>query len=340
MYWWILLAIIPLVSSSEYLLHVLISAMTLASLASSWNLMVGYAGIFSFGHQAFFGLGAYSSALLAMRIGLSPWLGLLVAGLAAVVAGLIIAVPCLRLRAAPYVAIATLGFAEIARVMVANLVNITRGELGLWGIPPLFPGVARQPYYYTILLILGGILYTMLWIDRSPLGLALRAVGDSEDAAESLGVDVAYIKIATFVISSFMAGVTGAFYAHYVVILTPSSVLSVGLMVEIMAVTLLGGIGTIFGPPVSAIIITLALELMRGLGDYRLLLYGALITLLIIFMPEGLAPYMRKWQAIFWRKILVARQSAVSTKTAMTVNAPSQQDGPSHAKAKTRQGGK
>lgn len=294
-YWGSLLVILPLIYPDAYFLHIMIVSMFMAALASSWNLMLGYAGIFSFGHQAFFGLGAYVSSLLAMHVDLSPWLGMLAAGVAAAVISLIIAIPCLRLRAAPYVAIATLSFSEICRIIAMNLVDITRGELGLWGIPALFPGGSRVPYYYTMLAILIVVLLAMGRIDKSSLGLALRSVRESEDAAETLGVDVAQTKILAFVISSFMAGIVGAFYAHYLVILTPSSVLSVRIMVEIVTITLLGGLGTLVGPVVAAFGLTLGLEYMRLLGDYRLLLYGAGMVLLIMLMPEGVGPRLRAW---------------------------------------------
>ena len=288
--WLVLLMPAPLIYPDAYFLGILINGMMLAGLAASWNLMLGFAGIFSFGHQAFFGLGAYISALVAMRLGVSPWLTMPLAGVVVAAVSLVIAVPCLRLRAAPYIAIATLGFAEICRITAMNLVDITRGELGLWGIPSLFDGGDRAPYYYAILAILGLVLAAMIYIQEAPLGMALRAVREGQDAAESLGVDIARIKVLAFVISSFMAGVVGAFYAHYLNILTPSSVLSVGVMTEVMAVTLLGGLATLSGPVLGALGVTLALEYMRGIGDYRLLIYGLAIMLIVIFMPGGVVP--------------------------------------------------
>lgn len=302
--WLLVMAILPLVYSDSYFIHVMILAMTMAILASSWNLMLGYTGIFSFGHQAFFGIGAYVSALLAMRIGLSPWLGMLVGGLTAAAVSPIIAVPCLRLRAAPYISIATLSFAEICRITAMNLVDVTRGELGLWGIPELFTGGNRLPSYYTVLATLTVFLWVIDCIVRSPLGLALRSVRESQDAAEALGVNVAKTKILAFITSSFMAGLVGAFYAHYLVFLTPSSVFSVRVMVETATITLLGGLGTIAGPVMAALGTTLGLEYMRGLGEYRLLLYGAGMVLLILFTPEGIVPRLRlvlKAQATRWR---------------------------------------
>jgi branched-chain amino acid transport system permease protein len=295
-----LLALVPLVNSDAYFVHILTLSLMHAALASSWNLICGYTGLFSFGHQAFFGLGAYVSSLMAMKAGLSPWLGLLVGGGVAACAGFLIALPCLRLRAPPYIAIATLGFAEICRFTGMNLVGLTRGELGLWGIPEMtpvpVPGVGqvsftgqRVPYFYLMLVIYVAMMALLYWLVRSPLGLALKSVRDSEEAAESLGVDIVRTKILIFVLSSFLAGVVGAFYAHYVLILTPSSVLSVGVMVEIVAMTLIGGLGTFIGPTVGAFGITILLEYMRVLGDYRLLIYGALMIAIILFIPEGVA---------------------------------------------------
>ncbi len=290
----LLLALLPAVLRDPYVTHVLVLSMLYAVLASSWNLLVGYAGIFSFGHQAFFGLGCYVSALLAMHAGVDPWFGLPLAGLAAAALGGFIALPTLRLRAAPYIAIATMGCAEIARIVAQNLVDLTRGELGLWGIPPLtdigplsFAGGNRTAYYY-VMLVIFVVTMVVLWrLIRSPFGLALVSIRESQDAAESLGVDLTRYKVAAFVISSFFAGVAGAFYAHYILILTPSSVLSIGVMVEIITVTMVGGLGTVLGPVLGAFALTLALEQMRVLGDWRLLIYGAVLVALIMFMPEG-----------------------------------------------------
>jgi branched-chain amino acid transport system permease protein len=286
-----LLVLLPPVLPNDYVITVLILCMLHAVLASSWNLLMGFAGIFSFGHQAFFGLGCYVSALLAMRAGLDPWLGALVAGLAAAALGAFIAVPTLRLRAAPYIAIATLGFAEIARITASNLVDLTRGELGLWGIPPLTGlgrfGTGRIVSYY-VMFALFGVTMLVLWrLVRSRFGTALLAIRESQDAAESLGVDVTRYKVAAFAVSSFFAGAAGAFYAHTFLVLTPSAVMSVALMVEIIAYTLVGGAGTLLGPVVGAFALTLSLEQLRLLGDWRLLIYGAALVVLIIFMPEG-----------------------------------------------------
>jgi branched-chain amino acid transport system permease protein len=292
-----LLAVFPLAVRDSYWIHLMILSMMWAALATSWNLLCGYAGIFNMGQQAFFGLGAYVSALLAMNVGVSPWLGMWIGGAAAAAVSLVIAVPTLRLRAAPYVAIATLGFAEVSRIVAQNLVDVTRGEMGLNGIPGM-PAITlggltinfyeRPPYYYLMLILFVVILLVVYKLIHSPFGMALKSIRESPDAAASLGVNIVRFKIVVFAISAAMAGVVGAFYAHYIQVLTPSSVLALPLMVEIIAITLIGGLGTIIGPVIGAFVLTIGLEYLRFLGDYRMLLYGLVLVPLIMFTPEGL----------------------------------------------------
>lgn len=296
----VVLLALPAFVQDPYIMNIVILSLLFAVLACSWNLICGYTGIFTFGHQAFFGIGAYVSALLAMKVGLSPWLGLLAGGLGAAVIGLGIGLPCLRLRVAPYIAITTLAFSEIARIVCMNLVGLTRGELGLWGIPefpeiPLgglvvsFSGGDRTAYYYVILGIFFATLAFIGWMVRSYIGLAFRAVRDEQDAALSLGVDTTRFKLLAFITSSFLAGVAGSFYAHYILILTPTSVFSVGLMTEIIAVTLVGGLGTFWGPVIGAFSLTVLLEYLREFGEYRFMIYGAMLVATIMFMPRGVS---------------------------------------------------
>jgi branched-chain amino acid transport system permease protein len=292
-----LLTLFPLIIRDSYWIHIMILALMWAALATSWNLLCGYAGIFSMGHQAFFGIGAYVSALLAMRMGVSPWLGLLLGGMAATAVSLVIAVPTLRLRVAPYVAIATLGFAEVSRIVASNLVGLTRGELGLNGIPGMsaiklggftINFYSRVPSYYLMLLLFAVMLLVVWKIVRSPFGMALKSIRESPDAAEALGVNIPRAKVLVFAISAGMAGIIGGFYAHYIQVLIPSSVLALPLMVEIIAITLIGGLGTLIGPVVGALLLTFGLEYLRFLGDYRMLLYGFILVPLIMFVPEGM----------------------------------------------------
>lgn len=297
----IILLLLPLFLEDPYLMNIVILSLLFGVLACSWNLICGYTGIFTFGHQAFFGIGAYVSALLSMKLNLSPWLGLPVGGVAAALIGLFIGLPCLRLRAAPYIAITTLAFSEIARIVCMNLVGLTRGELGLWGIPAFpdfslpgglevsFSGGDRTGYYYVILIIFLATIGLIAWVLRSYIGLAFRAIREEQDAAISLGVDTTRYKLLAFLASSFLAGVAGSFYAHYVLILTPTSVFSVGLMTEIIAVTLVGGLGTFWGPVIGAFSLTVLLEYLREFGEYRFMIYGAMLVATIMFMPKGVS---------------------------------------------------
>ncbi|MEM7544986.1 MAG: branched-chain amino acid ABC transporter permease [Pseudomonadota bacterium] len=298
------LALLPLVVTGTYFQHILILCMLFAGFTTAWNLSTGFAGMKTFGHHAFFGVGAYASALIAMHTGLSPWLTIWLGGALAALSGLLIALPVLRIRSVPHIAIITLAYAEIVRILLSNFDEITRGELGLWGIPafegfalPLLGEVAfgandKVGYYYVALALMAGIVGGTVWLIRSRTGLALVAMRDGADAAESLGVDLVRHKMLTFGISAFMVGVCGAFYAHYLLILTPHAVVGIDLMVLIVAMTLVGGLGTFTGPVLGAFLLTLLVESLRVVGDYRILVYGALIMVTMIFLPRGLAPYL------------------------------------------------
>lgn len=292
--------LVPLVTQDAYLLHVLILTMIFGIFASAWNLVTGFAGLKTFGHHAFFGVGAYASALISIHSGLSPWLTIWIAALMAAAVGLFIGLPILRIRSMPHVAIVTLGFAEIVRIVISNLQSITRGELGLWGIPPfegftlpwigevVFTPANKIPYYYLILVLLTGSVALIALIMRSRTGLMMIAMRDAEEAAESLGVNLTRQKLLVFGVSSFLVGVAGAFYAHYISILTPTAAVGVDLMILVIAMTLVGGLSTLSGPLVGALILTGAVELMRDLDSYRLLVYGAMIILVVMFLPKGL----------------------------------------------------
>ncbi|HML08574.1 MAG TPA: branched-chain amino acid ABC transporter permease [Xanthobacteraceae bacterium] len=296
-----LLCLVPPLVHNPYLLHLCILSMIYAMLGASWNLINGYAGIFTFGHQAFFGLGAYSSALLAMHSGLSPWITLWCGGVVAAFAGLVIGLPVLRIRSIAHVAIITLAFAVIVHAVVSNLPELTRGTLGLAGIPPFTPIVlprlgtisfgagASAASYYVALAFLTLSAALLIWVVSGRTGLALRAIRDSEAAAASLGVDPTRYKLLAFIVSSFVAGVAGAYYAHYLGVLTPESSIGVPIMITVLVITLVGGIGTTVGPLIGAFLVIIGLEVLRSVGDYRLMVYGVLLVLFVNFAPNGLA---------------------------------------------------
>jgi branched-chain amino acid transport system permease protein len=295
------LLLLPLVVRDSYVLHLMILCMMFAIFASSWNLVTGFAGLKTFGHHAFFGIGAYASALISMNWGLSPWITIWLAGLIASGFGLMIALPVLRIRSIPHVAIVTLGFAEIVRITLSNLKDITRGEMGLWGIPyfdslhlpfvgeVVFDAAHKVGPYYLIAGLFLACLAVITGLMRSKVGLALVAIRDAQDAAESLGINLTFYKMLAFAVSAFMVAVAGAFYAHYIVLLTPMAVVGLDLMILIIAMVLVGGTGTLLGPIIGTFVLTFGVESLRALGDYRMLIYGALIVGVVKFLPRGLA---------------------------------------------------
>lgn len=294
------LLILPVFVRDAYLLHILILSMLFSSFALAWHLVTGYAGLKTFGHQAFFGIGAYLSALVAKHFGVSPWILLPVAGIVAAVAGLVVATPVLRIKSMPHVAIVTLCFAEIVRVILSNWRDVTRGELGLWGIPPfegftlpfvgavVFDSSNKVAYYYLAFLIFGGTCALVLGLMRSRFGVPIIAMREAENAAESLGVDLVRYKLFIFGVSAFVVGVCGAFYAHYILLLTPTSAAGIDLIILVVAMTLVGGGGTFAGPIIGGFLLTIAGEWLRGFGEYRMLIYGSLIIASVMFFPGGL----------------------------------------------------
>jgi branched-chain amino acid transport system permease protein len=299
----IVLAVLPLFVSASYILHILILAMVYSVLASSWNLVAGYTGIFSFAHHAFFGIGAYASALMVLNLGMNPWLGLIAGGVVATMFALLIGLPVLRIKSLPHMAIVTLGFGEIVRIVTSNLTEFTRGELGLFGIKSLpsfvlpwigklnFAPSNKIAYYYTALVLMALVTGVIYLIIHGRMGLAFKAIRDNQDAARALGISVTRYTLTSFCIGAFMAGMTGSFYAHYTRILTPSSVMDMTVMVEILAKTLIGGFGTFLGPIIGSFGITILLESLRDLGSYRLIVYGLALIAVILFFPKGLASF-------------------------------------------------
>lgn len=302
----VMMAAVPFITSSNYALHIIILAFLFGALATSWNLMNGYTGIFTFGHQAFFGLGAYCSALLSMKLGMSPWISMWLAGCFAALLGCAVSLPVLKIRSVPHIAIVTLAFAEIARITCSNLTDLTRGELGLGGIPLLpsfelpfgghvrFDAADKTSFYYVFLLIwLATIAITFVLL-KSKVGFGLRAIRGSQLAAESVGVNLTRYKTLAFAISAFMAGTIGALYAHYVIVVTPSSVMGIDIMVQLVAITLVGGMGRLLGPTIGAFLLIISLELLRSVGEYRMLIYGAVLIAVTLFLPSGVASFVER----------------------------------------------
>ena len=276
---------VPLLIRS-YWLHVAIMALYYALLASSWTMLAGFVGQFSFATMALAGIGAYTSALLVIKIQLPMWVGIISGALAATSVGLLIGVLVLRMSG-PYLALFTIAFSELVRITLNAEYQLTRGDMGLT-VPRLYATVSKIPYYYTILGLLVVSLLIMWAVLRSRYGLFFRAIREHEQAASAMGVNVVRYKIIAFVISSFFAGLAGGFFAHYVGTLTPNSIMEIPRMGLLIAMSVIGGIESLVGAVAGAMIVEFLQEYLRALGMWRFVIFGLALVLILRFSQNGL----------------------------------------------------
>jgi branched-chain amino acid transport system permease protein len=280
---------LPLYSSDFYLLRILILASIFAILAASWDLLSGFTGQMNFGHALFFGVGAYTAALLNLHFHIPPWGSIPSGALAAVFAGLIIGIPCLRLKGT-YLALTTLAFPIILMGIVFALPDITGGELGVSGLSRL-SGSRVGDYYITVVLMLG--LSTLMWkITDSKTGIVFHAIREDELAVRASGINTTRYKLLAFSLSGFFAGLSGGLYAHFMRIAGPST-LEVSLSFTVVIWAVFGGIVTIYGPVAAVFILFPLLEFLRFWPEYRTLMFAAVILLILLYMPEGIVPWVR-----------------------------------------------
>ena len=288
---------------SPYLVHTLVLVLYYAFLGTAWNVLGGYAGQFSFGHAAFFGIGAYTSTLLLVRLDVSPWIGLGAGGLAAAAFGCFAGYLSFRygLRG-PYFALVTLAFAEMLRVVAVNW-KAVGSSLGLvvpskGSAPALFVFADKLPYYYVILAMTLGALALTWGIERARLGYALVAVRENEDAAEAAGLDTLGVKLRGMAISSMLTAFGGTFYAQYFAYIDPSLTFGVSVSIEGLLRAIVGGAGTVWGPILGSFVLTpiseLARAALRGRAGADVMLYGLLLILVISFLPQGLMGWIAR----------------------------------------------
>jgi len=292
---------IPVVLRSPTYLHIIILLFFYAYLTTSWNLVGGFAGVLPLGHSAFIGIGAYTSTVLSLQYGISPWFGMIGGGFLAGIVGILIGLPTFKMRGA-YFALATIAFGEGIRVMVENIdtlgpLNI-RGPRGL-EIPPTHTGFVnfmfntKEPYYYIILVMLIGVIAFTYFISRSKLGYFLIAGGVEPEAAMSLGVNVARAKLIAMAMSAFLTALAGTFYAQFTLYIYPKSVMSLDLSFEIAFIALIGGRGSIAGPILGALLLRPVSDFSRiyfgaSLPGLHLIIFGTVLILVMIFQPRGL----------------------------------------------------
>lgn len=277
-----------------YWLHVIIVAYLYAILAASWSFLAGYAGQFSFAHVAFMAIGAYTSGLVMKYSNITPVQSIVAGTLAAGLAGLVIGFLVLRFKAS-YLALFTIAFSEILRMVLKGETNITAGDHGL-RVSTLFgETLSKVPYYYTIFIVLILALILLHYLSISRVGLFLRAIREEEEAAQARGVNVTSFKILAFTITSMIAGLTGCFYALYIGLITPSMMVlpQMGL---VMAMAIIGGVESIIAAAVGGILIQISLEVLRELGAWRLVFFGALLMVTLRFARNGLiSPLIQHW---------------------------------------------
>jgi branched-chain amino acid transport system permease protein len=299
-----LVALPPLLP--KYALEVLISILFFGYLGACWNILGGYGGQFSFGHAAFFGLGAYTSTLLFLHWGVSPWLGMVAGGILAAAFGLFAGYLSFRygLRG-PYFSLVTLAFAEMLRVVAVNW-KAVGSSLGLvvpnrGSAPALFLFADKLPYYYVILAMVVASLCITRALERARMGYALAAIRENEDAAEAAGVDALSTKLRAMALSSFLTALGGTFYAQYFSYIDPSLTFGPAISIGGLLPAIVGGAGTVAGPLMGSFVLTPISEvtraLLRGRAGADIMLYGLVLILVISFLPNGLVGWIRARRA-------------------------------------------
>ena len=285
-----LLLAAPLYFQGGYLLNVLVFVGINTMLAVGLNLLLGFAGQISLGQAAFYGLGAYISAILTTTHGFNPWLAMLLAALAVGALAFVIGFPILKLKG-HYLAMATLGFGIIVYIVINEYVDLTGGPSGFSGIPNLSLGSfsfdSDMKNYYLIWGATLGVMLLAINLARSRIGRALRAIHDSEVAAQVLGINARLLKVQIFTCSAMISSLAGSLYAHYITFVSPST-FGFGFSVELLTIVVIGGLGSIYGSFLGAALITLLPEILRTFHDYDIIVYGALLMIMTIFLPGGL----------------------------------------------------
>jgi len=306
---------LPLVWPNDYVIDVALTALIWMVLNQSWNLQLGIGGIWNFGQLAIFAIGGYVAALVSLHWGLPPWLSLITGGVAAALASAVIGIPILRLRGI-YASLLTFSFGEVVRLLViSDESGVTGGSFGLSGIPGLaFEGLSpdstqRAYYWLALALVVLTAVFVYLFI-HSPLGTALKALRDSPAYAASRGVSPLKMQVITFGTSAFIAGVAGAFYAHYFGVISPS-VMGLGPMSLFVAMLVLGGLGTFWGPMLGTAVIMVVSEYLRDFEEARLIVVGLILLVTIVVAPRGLVAVLQQAWARLQRWMAAEDESAV-----------------------------
>jgi branched-chain amino acid transport system permease protein len=303
------LGIVPLLTASNVVLNFLITALVIALVGQGWNLLGGYGGQYSFGHAAFFGTGAYVTAILQMRYGVNAWTGFALGIVAGALVGA--AIGALAFRSGlkgSYFALVTLAFAEVLRIL-ASVASITGAGVGILITldlrPQAFQFQGRAPFYWIILALVAVSLVIVRLIEQSRLGAWLVAVRENEDAAKALGVDVTRVKVAAMTISAAISAAGGGFYAQYFLFVDSGIAYGPWISIEALLAPIVGGIGTVFGPLLGALVVRMLGEFTKlvigGAPGLDLVIYGSMLVVVVAFAPQGIASLPTDLRARFAR---------------------------------------
>ena len=301
----LLLLALPFLTANQFFLHLGITVLMWTLLGVAWNLLGGFGGQVSFGHATFFGVGAYTTMLLYLKLGLAPWYGLVLGGVGGALVSLPIGLICFRLRG-PYFSLSTLAVAEIVRLVALNWEALTNGPVGL--LITTLPAVrfatrpvnweSKAPFYYIGAVLVVIAMLATYGLTRSRLGAYLLAIREDEDTAESVGIDTVRAKVMTLALSAFFAGMAGGFYGFYFRYVDPDAVFPIALSVEMVFIAVVGGLATVVGPVIWAVFLVTIGELFRErflVG--HLIFYGLFMMLVIRYLPEGIWGGVRRWVA-------------------------------------------
>src|SRR6202521_251379 len=293
----LLLLVLPLVVTSRFAIDIFIRVLLFAFIGVAWNLIGGYAKQLSLGHAAYFGLGAYTSTILQIDFGVSPWIGMLAGGGVGMLASLPIGALCFRLRG-PYFAMSTIATAQVFMLLFLKFRDFAWGAEGttipnLGNAPLMMQFEAKAAYYYIALGLLAIGLAITYRIERSWMGYYLVAIGEDEDAAEAIGVNAMRIKRDIYMISAFLTALAGTFYVQYIYFIDPQTAFNFKISIEAALVSIVGGIGTLWGPVVGTVLLEATSALLQSwlggsTGGIQLTVYALILMAIILWRPTGL----------------------------------------------------
>lgn len=306
--------IVPFLLPNRYFQDIAVMTFLWSGLAASWNLYSGYCKRLSIGHASFLGIGAYTSTLLYLNLGISPWIGMLAGGVISAIVALIIGGTTLRLKGTFFV-LSTIAFGEILKVMTITSKDITSGALGL--MVPFHPGFANMiwqgkiPYAILTWLYMLIVLFISVRLERSKLGYSLIALGENQEAAENLGVNSTKTMLTAFVMSAVLTSFGGTIFAQYIMFIEPTSVMGLPNSVNFILLAIAGGMGTAFGPMIGSFILTPVSNLLRGyiggISGLHGFILGMVLIVILLFRPDGILPQLK----LFFRRMLTKPKKGV-----------------------------